>query len=126
MAWSFLTATKSARADTITSQIGVGGKLSIYTTAYASKLAEWVWTGNVWGAAVNGVLSPMNAPTTNPVTPLANGVATIARISKSDGTTFVISDLTVGTSASDVIISNTTIATNTPVSLNSMTITEAA
>jgi len=126
MAWSFLTATKTARADTITSQIATGGKLAIYTAAYASKLAEWSWTGNMWGAAVNGVLSPMLAPTTNPITPLANGVATIARISKADGTTFIISDLTVGTSGTDVIISNTTIATNTPVSLNSMTITEAA
>lgn len=125
MAWTFLTATKNARADAVTTQAATGAKLSVWTTAYGTKLAEWTWTGNVFGAASGGVAS-MNAPTTNPVTPLANGVAAIARLSKADGTTHIISDLTVGTSGADVIVTNTTFATTAPETLNSFSITEAA
>jgi hypothetical protein len=123
MAWSFLTATKTARADTTTSQIGSGGKLSVYTAAYAAKLAEWTWTAAMFPGATAGV-STMNAPATNPVTPLVNGTAAIARVSQSNGTTYIISDLTVGTSGTDVVISNTALSTATPVTLNSFTITE--
>jgi hypothetical protein len=125
MAWSFLTATKNARADAVTTQIATGGKLAIYSTGYAVKLAEWTWTANMFPAASAGALA-MNAPTTNPMTPVASGTAAIARVSKADGTTFIISDLTVGISGADVVISNTAISTSTPVTLNSFTSTEAA
>lgn len=125
MAWSFATTTKNNRANAITTTASTGAKLQIWTTAYGTKLAEWTWTGNVWGSAASGVLT-MNAPTTNPVTPLANGTAAIARLTLTDGTTIVIQDMTVGTSASDVIVSNTSIATTAPVTLNSFGITEAA
>lgn len=125
MAWSFLTATKNARADAITTQAGTAATLKIYTSAYGTLLATFSWTGNVWSAASGGALT-MIAPTTNPVTPAANGVAAIARLAKSDGTTYIISDLTVGTSGTDVIVSNTTFATTAPVTLNSFGVTEAA
>jgi hypothetical protein len=125
MAWSFLTATKNARLDAITTQAGTGAKLNIYTSAYGTLLATFTWTGNIWAAASAGAMS-MNAPTTNPVTPAANGVAAIARVTKSDNTTHIISDLTVGTSATDVIVTNTTFATTAPETLNSFTITHAA
>jgi hypothetical protein len=125
MAWIFLTATKNARADAVTAQLSTGAKLNIYTSAYGTLLATWTWTGNVWSAASGGALA-MIAPTTNPVTPAANGVAAIARVTKSDNTTHIISDLTVGTSGTDVIVSNTTIATTAPVTLNSFALTEAA
>lgn len=119
-----LTATKNARADAITTQLGTGATLKIYTASYATLLATWTWTGNMFAAASGGALA-MNAPTTNPVTPAANGTAAIARLVKSDGTTFPISDLTVGTSGTDVIVSNATFATTSPITLNSITITEA-
>ena len=124
MAWSFLTATKNARADAITTQLGTGATLKVYTAAYGTLLATWTWTGNVFAAASAGALA-MNAPTTNPVTPAANGTAAIARLAKSDGTTFIVSDLTVGTSGTDVILSNTTVATTSPITLNSLAVTEA-
>lgn len=125
MAWSFLTVTKNARADAITAQLATGATLKVYTSAYGTLLATWTWTGNVFAAASAGAMA-MIAPATNPVTPVANGVAAIARLAKADGTTFIVSDLTVGTSATDVIVSNTTFATTAPVTLSSATVTEAA
>lgn len=126
MAFVILPAAKNARADAITAQLGTGATLRIYTTGYATLLATWSWTGNVFSAATGSGSLAMNPPTTNPVTPVLNGVAAIARLSKSDGTTFIINDLTVGTSATDVILSNITLATTAPVTLNSIAITEAA
>lgn len=125
MAWAFLTATKNARLDAITTQLGTGATLKIYTSAYGTLLATWTWTGNAFAAASAGAMA-MSAPSVNPVTPAANGVAAIARLAKADGTTFIVSDLTVGTSATDVVVSNTTFATTAPVTLNSMSVTEAA
>lgn len=121
MAWSFTTPVKNARADAITTQAGTGAKLEIFTTGYGTKLIEYTWTGNVWPSASAGVLT-FNAPTTNPVTGLAAGVAAIAKLVKSDGTTSVINDLVVGT---DVILSNNNVASGQNCTLNSFTITEA-
>lgn len=124
MAWTFSTTVKSARADAITTQAETGAKLQIWTLAYGTLLAEFSWTGNVWGPAVAGVLT-MNAPTTNPVNGLASGNAAIAKLVKSDGTTIIIQDLSVGTSASDVIVSNTSINTGQPCNLTAFGVTEA-
>ena len=67
----------------------------------------------------------MNAPSVNPVTPVANGTAAIAKLTKSDGTTVVAQDLTVGTSGTDIIVTNTAYVTTAPVTLNSFNLTEA-
>lgn len=122
MAWAFSTTAKNARANAINTLCSTGPKLMIYTSAYSTLLATFVWTGSLWASASNGVLT-MNAPTTNPVTPAANGVAAIAAIRLADGTTDVISGLVVGT---DVVLSNNTLATTAPVTLTAVTITEAA
>jgi len=124
MAYTFNTTLRSARADAIQTELGSGSKLQVYTSAYGTKLAEWTWTAAAFPAASSGALA-MNAPTTNPVTPLANGTAAIARHTKTDGTTVVINDLTVGTSGADLILSNLTLSTTIPVSLDTYTITEA-
>lgn len=123
MAITFSTAAKNARGDAITTYASTGAKLQIYTSAYGTKLAEFTWTGNVWGAASSGVLT-MNTPTTNPVTALATGTAVIARLTKTDGTTVVFDGLTVGTSASDVIVNSTSFSNGQNVTLASFTITE--
>ena len=124
MAFTFRTGCKNGRANAITTDLGTGSKLQIYTSAYGTKLAEWTWTGNAFAAASAGAMA-MNAPTTNPVTPGNNGTAAIARHTLTDGTTAVINDLTVGTSGADVILSNLTVVTTSPITLNSYTITEA-
>jgi len=124
MAFTLRDSLRTTRNDDIDTDLGTGSKLQIYTSAYGTKLAEFTWTGNAFGASVTGAMS-INAPTTNPVTPLANGTAAIARHTLSDGTTVVINDLTVGTSGANAIISNTTLSTTIPVSLDTYTITEA-
>lgn len=124
MAWSFLGPVKDARANAVTTYIGTGGKLAVYSSAYGQKLVEWSWTANMYAASSSGVMA-MNAPTTNPVTPLANGTAAIARITQSNGTTVAVQDLTVGTSGADVNISNLNIVTTSPVTLSTDTLTEA-
>lgn len=125
MAFLLGTPVKNARADAITAQAGTGAQLQIWTTAYGTKLAQWTWTGNVWAAAAAGVLT-FNAPTTNPVAGLATGTAAIAKLTKSDGTTAIIQDLTVGISASDVIVANTSIASGQNCTLTAFTVTEPA
>ena len=127
MAWSFLQATKQARADLITTQIGAGGHLGVWSAAYANLLVEWTFTANMFAAAT-AVPQPqlvMNQPTPNPMVPALSGTAALARISNAARTSYIVSDMTVGTTGTDVIISNIAISTSTPVSLNSMTITEA-
>jgi len=124
MAYTLRDSLRTTRNDAIDTDLGTGSKLQIYTSAYGTKLAEFTWTGSAFGDSVTGAMS-INAPTTNPVTPLANGTAAIARHTLSDGTTVVINDLTVGTSGANAIISNTTLSTTIPVSLDTYTITEA-
>ena len=126
MAYTFDNTLRTARADAITSRLTTGSKLQIYTAAYGTKLIEYTWTGSVWAGATTGVLSPMNAPATNPMTPAANGTAAIARHTLADGTTAVINDLTVGTSGANVNLTNLTVVTTSPVTLSTYAITEAA
>jgi len=124
MAYTFDDVLRTARADAITTRLGSGSKLQVYTTGFGTKLAEWEWTAAAFPGATTGAMA-MNTPATNPITPLANGVAAIARHTLSNGTTVVINDLTVGTSGTDVVLSNTTLSTTIPVSLDSYSITEA-
>jgi hypothetical protein len=124
MPWSFSTATKNARANSINTYAGAGAKLQVWSTGYGTKLAEWAWTGSVFAAASSGAVA-MNAPTTNPVTPLANGTAAIGRLVQADGTTIVLQDLTVGTSGTDIIVTNASFVTTAPETLLSFGITEA-
>lgn len=118
------TATKNARGNALTAEAGTGAKLQIYTASYATKLAEWTWTGNVWPTMSTGSMA-MNAPTAATVTGLATGTAAIARLTKTDGTTAVAQDFTVGTSGAEVGVSNTSIASGQNCTLNTFTVTEA-
>jgi hypothetical protein len=128
MAFTFTTTLRNGRANAIQTELGSGGKLQIWSGSagvYTTKLAEWTWTTTAFATAASGAVA-MNAPTTNPVTPLTNGTAGIARLCKTDGITTVIIDLSVGTSATDVILSNLNVVTTSPITLVSFGITEAA
>jgi hypothetical protein len=72
-------------------------------------------------AATGGVLV-LNAISDGTAT--GAGTAAIARILKSDGSTMVIEGLTVGVSASNINITNTSIVVSDTVSITSATITE--
>lgn len=123
MALNLSVAAKNAKLDALTTYIGTGGKLQLYTAAYGSKLVEWTFTGNMFAAASAGAMT-INTAAVDPITPLANGTVALARITKADGTTIAFDGLTVGTSATDIIVSSTSILTTQPQDLGTVTITE--
>jgi hypothetical protein len=122
MAITLATTLRNNRADQITTFASTSAKLRIYTSAYATMLVECVCSASAFAAAASGGVLTLN--TISAGTAAASGTAAIARIYKSDGTTMVIEGLTVGVSASNVNLTNLTIATNDTVTITSATITE--
>lgn len=111
---------RNARSTAIVTEAGSGAKLAVYTAAYATKLYESVCAATL-GTVSGGVLT-LNAVAS--ATAVAGGTAAIARLFKSDGTTMVIEGLTVGTSGTNIVITNTTIAISDIVTTSAGTITE--
>jgi hypothetical protein len=120
MAVSLNTTLRNSRADVITTFAGNGAKLRLYTSG-ATQLVECVCGTPFAGAAFGGVLtlSSITAGTAD-----ATGTANNASIYKSDGTTLIISGLTVGTSGSNINLSSVAITTGDSVAISSATITE--
>ena len=119
MAVSLNTTLRNSRADAITTFAGNGAKLRIYTSG-AVQLVECVCGTPFAGAASSGVLT-LSAITAG--TAGATGTAANASIYKADGTTLV-AGLTVGTSASNINLSSTSITSGDSVAISSATITE--
>lgn len=122
MAVTYTTAVKNARLDAVTTQIGSAGKLEIGTTGMAATLATFTLNSPAAGAASSNVLTFSGFPKT--VAASATGTAAAARIRKSDNTD-VITGLTVGTSAADIILDSTSITSGQNCTLNSATLTHA-
>lgn len=120
MAVSLNTTLRNNRADQITSFAGNGAKLRLYT-AGAVQIVELV-CGTPFAPAASGGVLTLNSITTG--TAGATGTVTNASLYKADGTTLVISGLTVGTSASNINLSSTAITTGDNVAVTSATITE--
>lgn len=120
MAVSLNTTLRNDRADAIATFAGNGAKLRIYTSG-AVQLVECVCGTPFAGAASSGILtlSSITAGTAG-----ATGTANNASIYKADGTTLIVSGLTVGTTGSNVNLSSTTITTGDNVAITSATITE--
>lgn len=116
------TTLRNNRADQITTFAGTSAKLRIYTAAYASELVECICDATAFAAAASGGVLTLNA--ISPGTASAAGTAAIARIYKSDGTTIVIEGMTVGITASNINITNTTIGIGDGVTVTSAAITE--
>lgn len=111
---------RNARSTAIVTEAGATAKLSVYTAAYGVLLYTSTCAATL-GAVAGGVLT-FNA--VGNATAVAAGTAAIARLFKSDGTTMVIEGLTVGTSGTNIVITNTTIAVNDVVTTSSATLTE--
>lgn len=120
MAITLNTTLRNARATAIVTEAGSGAKLAVYTSAYGTKLYESTCAATL-GTVSGGVLT-FNA--VGDATAVASGTAAIARLFKSDGTTMVIEGLTVGTSGTNIVITNTTIATSDVITTSAATITE--
>ena len=121
MAVNYTTAVKNARLEAVVSQIGSGGKLEIGTAGMAEVLATFTLESTA-GTASGGVLTFSGFPKQDGAD--ASGTAAAARIRKSDDTD-IVTGLTVGTSASDIILDNTNIATTQVVIIQSAAITHA-
>jgi hypothetical protein len=122
MAVIYTNAVKNARLDAVTTQIGTSGKLEIGTTAMAAILATITLNATAAAAAAGGVLTFSGFPKT--VAASATGSAAAARIRKADNTD-IITGLTVGTSAADIILDSTSITSGQNVTINSATLTHA-
>jgi hypothetical protein len=120
MAIALNTTLRNARAAAIVTEAGSGAILRVYTSAYGTVLYSSACASTL-GTVSGGVLT-FNA--VGNATATGAGTAAIARLFKSDGTTMVIEGLTVGTSGTNIVITNTTIAVNDVVTTSSATITE--
>ena len=114
----FSNTVKNNRGIVVISAIGSNGKLNIYSNTDVL-LAQWLWNTNMFETPVNGIYSIL-PPVSTIVMGLTNGVASYATVTDSSDNT-IISGLSIGT---DVIISNTNIVQNEPLTLNNFTITE--
>lgn len=120
MAIALNTTLRNARATAIVTEAGATAKLTVYTAAYAAVLYTSTCAATL-GTVSGGVLT-FNA--VGNATASGAGTAAIARLFKTDGTTMVIEGLTVGTSGTNIVISNTTIAINDVITTSAGTITE--
>lgn len=123
MAITYTTAVKNARLDAVISAIGTTGVLEIGTTGMATILAT-IALGNPAGTSSGGVLTFSGFPRSD--TSADNpGTAAAARIRTASGGTDIITGLTVGLSAADVILDSLNITAGQTVTINSAAITHA-
>jgi hypothetical protein len=120
MAITLNTTLRNARSTAIVTEAGATAKLTVYTAAYGAVLYTSTCAATL-GTVSGGVLT-FNA--VGNATATGAGTAAIARLFKTDGTTMVIEGLTVGTSGTNIIITNTTIAVSDVITTTSGTITE--
>ena len=122
MALTYSTAVKTARMNAVVTTLGSSAKLQIGTSGMGTVLATIILDA-IAGAVSNGVLTLSGMPKN--VAASAAGVAAAARL-RTSGDVDIITDLTVGTSGTDIIIDNTNIASGQTVNVTSVVITHAA
>lgn len=125
MAVTYTSAVKIARMNAVTTAAGTTAVLEIGTTAMGTVLAT-IALGNPIAAtaAGAGVLTLSGFPRSD-TSADATGTAAAARIRTSTGGTDIITGLTVGLSASDVILDSLSITAGQTVTINSAVFTHA-
>ena len=121
MAVSMNVTLRNNRLDQITSFAGTSAVIKIYTAGGATLIDTLTCSATLAPAASGGVLT-LNAITAG--TAVATGTAATATLFKSDGTTAVISGLTVGTSGSNINLSSVSITSGDSIAISSASITE--
>ena len=99
------------------------GTLEILTSA-DGVLVTFSLAATAFGSATTGKISAAGTPIS--ATAGASGTASKAALKSSDGTTYILDALTVGTSGANVIIDNTSIENGQTVNLNQFDWTESA
>ena len=123
---TYSSATKSARMTAVVTAIGASGKLKLFTAGdvLLATFTLAATAGTVSGSVLT--LSDANGATAGILnaTAVAAGTATKASVTTS-GDVDVITGLTVGLSASDLVMDNNAINTSQVVTVNSATFTHA-
>lgn len=119
MSVTYATTLKTTRMTAVVTAVGATGKLVIGTAAMAATLATLALKNPI-GTVANGVLT---IDVSGGVSVSATGTGTAAAAKITDGTSDIVTGLTVGTSATDIIISNTSVNTGQTVSLTSGSLT---
>lgn len=120
MAIKLSTAARNARGQALITEAGSNAILRVFTAAYGAALYDSVCAATL--GTMSGGVNTFNAVAN--ATATGAGTAAIARLYQSDGVTMVIEGLTVGTSGTNIIITNTTIGIGDTVTTTSGTITE--
>jgi hypothetical protein len=123
MAIIYTTAVKNARLDAVIAAIGTAGVLEIGTTGMGSVLAT-IPLANPAGTTSGAVLTFSGMPRSDTAAD-ATGTAAAARIRTATGGTDIVTGLTVGTSATDIVLDSVSITTGQLVSITAATITHA-
>ena len=123
MAVTYTTAVKNARLSAVVSQIGSTGVLEIGTTGMATVLATIALDATA-GTVSGGVLTFSGFPKSD-TSADATGTAAAARIRTATGGADIITGLTVGLSASDIVLDSLSITAGQTVTINSAAITHA-
>ncbi|CAB4159087.1 hypothetical protein UFOVP703_57 [uncultured Caudovirales phage] len=119
-------AVKIARMAAVVAQAGTTAVLEIGTAGMASVLATINLGNPIAGAATGaGVLTLSGFPRSDTAAD-ATGTAAAARIRTATGGTDIITGLTVGLSAADVILDSLSITAGQNVTINSAVFTHAA
>ena len=122
MAVTYPAAVKNARLSAVVTLIGTAGKIEIGTAGMATILAT-IDLGNPAGTVSGGILTFSGFPRSD-TSADASGTAAAARI-RDSGNTDIVTGLTVGTSAADIILDSVAITAGQTVTLNSASITHA-
>lgn len=126
MSVSYSTTLKNTRMDAVTTAIGSAGKLVIGTSSLSGAtgvLATITLGSSAFGASSSGVITLSGLPLSASAS--AGGTAAKAEI-RTSADAVIVTGLTVGTSASDIIVGTTTIASGNTVNVTAGTITHAA
>jgi hypothetical protein len=122
MATNYSTAVKNTRQAAVVTAIDAGagaGKLEIGTAGMATVLAT-ITLADPSGTVANGVLTGAGFPRS--ATATASGIAAAARVRDSNNVD-IITGITVGMSAADIVMDNTNIASGQTVTINSLSLT---
>ena len=123
---SYSSTLKNTRMDAITTAIGATGKLVIGTSSLSGAtgvLATITLGASAFGAAAAGVLTMSGLP----LSAVAGATGTAAKAElRTSADAVVATALTVGTSASDIIVGTTSINSGNTVQVTAATITHAA
>lgn len=122
MAVTYTTAIKSSRMSAVVTAAGATAVLEIGTTGMASILAT-ITLANPIGSVTDGVLT-LTMPRSDTAAD-NTGTAAAARIRTATAGTDIITGLTVGLSAADIVLDSLSITAGQTVTINSASITHA-